>query len=137
MRGEVEAIRAALAPLGMSTYWTRVEGAPSLPYLLLWQSTGRPLDEQPLCGGGDPLTALIGVTTVALTPESAQEKAALVRRTLWPAGEPLTLDVPARYAEIKWSSFASSDEDRDNPLPATGAYPVIYVDLYRLTSLPA
>lgn len=136
MIGEVDAVRLALAPAARQVHWLRVQGTPVFPYYLLWQSTGRPLDEVPLCGSNDTVNAILGLTSVGKTAESAREVATAARRLLYPGGYPLELAVTGRQCEIQWSSFASAAEDRDVQLPG-GGYPCTYVDLYRLTSIPA
>lgn len=137
MRAEVEALRATLAPLAMKVYWQSVPPTetPSFPYLLLWQSTGRPFDEVPLDGRNEAWSAILGLTAVGTTTESAREKATLAKRLLTPGGYPLELPVVGRSVEVQWSSFGSAGEDRDANLPGVG-FPQFYVDLYRLTSLP-
>ena len=136
MRAEIEALTAELEPLGMARYWQSVPEPPAYPYVLLWQSTGRPLDEVPLDGRNEAWSAVIGLTLVAKTPEAAREKAALARRLLAPGGYPIELAVTGRAVEVAWTAFGSAGEDRDVSIPGAG-YPMFYVDLYRLTSLPA
>lgn len=135
MKAEIDALRDVLAPTGLETYWLKVPSSPAYPYRLLWQSTGRPLDERPLDNGTEAFTVLLGLTSVGVTPEVAREKASEARRILTPGGYPLELAVTGRLVDVEWSSFASAGEDRDVNVPRQG-FAQFYVDLYRLTSLP-
>lgn len=142
MRAEVAAIAAELAPLGMPVHWLRVDGTLAMsdyPYVLLWQSTGRPFFEAPLDGANEAIDAHIGVTVVGTTVAQAETKARLVKGVLTPGGRALDLTIPGRIASIRWAAFSVMQEDRDAPLPglATPGYAVIHVDLYRLISYPA
>lgn len=142
MRAEVEAIRNALAPLGMGFHYVRVDGPLTLkdyPYHLLWPSTGRPYGEAGLDGTDEAVSAVLGLTTVALTPAAAREKGHAARAILFPSGRPLELVVPGRCARIGWTAFGATQEDRNAPLPGAGqpGYPVTWVDMYRLISYPA
>lgn len=135
------ALRAVLAPLGMPVFWMRVERdltRADFPYLLLWQSTGRPFWEEPLDGYNRAWDAVVGVTTVGVTADQAETKARLVRAALEPDGYPLDLPVTGRSVRVEWEAFGAMQEDRDAAIPdhPKPGYPVTYVDLYRLTSLP-
>ena len=141
MRLEVAAIESALAPMGMGFHWVRVSESQSLsdyPYHLLWPSTDRPYGEVAIDGSDEATSTLLGLTTVALTPEAAREKGHAARRLLFPGGRALALPVAGRIARIQWSAFGSSQEDRSTPLPGTGTpgYPTTWVDMYLVTSYP-
>lgn len=141
MRAEVAALRAVLASLGMPTFWGRVNRdltQADYPYLLVWQSTGRPFDEVPLDGRNRAWSAVIGITTVGATTDSAVTKAREVSALLTPDGYPLDLPVAGRAVTVAWEAFGAMQEDRDVAIPGAPkpGYPMTYVDLYRLTSLP-
>lgn len=131
-RQHVEAVEGLLTDL--PCHWIEAPTA-TPPYRLLSQTGGRPFEELPLCGPNRAFTAHLSLTSVGATPEAAREKAKKARDGLGVEGEPVELTVPGRFVEIEWISFSASYVDRDLPLPVTN-YPTVYVDLYRLTSVP-
>lgn len=131
MRAHIAAIEALLAPLGYETYYVDVPDVPTLPYLLLWGSSGTPTTERPVGFPeleDDDLTDLLGVTCVAGTAYGVLTLRAAVRAVLNDSRP----TVQGRFVELHLFDSRDTQVDRDvNPHVPYG------VDVYRLTSVPA
>lgn len=131
MRAHIAAIEALLAPLGYETYYVDVPDVPTLPYVLLWGSSGTPTTERPVGFPeleDDDLTDLLGVTCVAGTAYGVLTLRAAVRAVLNDSRP----TVQGRFVELHLFDSRDTQVDRDvNPHVPYG------VDVYRLTSVPA
>lgn len=105
------------------------------PYLIVWTTSYRPTDEKALDDVADDITATIGITAVATTPQGAAIVAENAKQLLG-ATKYRRLDVPGRLAYIRWSAFQTAQVDRDVKLPDTNRHPAFQVDIYRLESTP-
>lgn len=132
MRAHIAGIKALLSDYGHPVYFGDVPAAPSYPYVLLWSGLGRMRSDE-FCGARDDLNDLIGVTTVAETPDAALVAGARVRSYLLGAS-PI---VAGRF--VQPLSLHDSQQvvvDRDVKLPATDRHPAYVVDLFRIISEP-
>lgn len=131
MREHIAAIEALLAPLGYETYYVDVPETPTLPYVLLWGSSGTPTAERPIGFpdlDDDDLTDLLGVTCVAGTAYGVLTVRSLVRGVLNDSRP----DVVGRFVELHLFDSRDTQVDRDvTPHVPFG------VDMYRLVSNPA
>jgi hypothetical protein len=128
----IDAIKALLAPLGYPVYYVDAPDRPTMPYVLLWGSSGVPSSEQAIVGPGD-LTDLLGITTVAATPEAVLIVRSRVRTVLDDSR-------PTSAGSLVWLNLADSRPtavDRDVTDPTTNRHPAYGVDMYRLIAVPA
>lgn len=127
MKPTIDAIRALLAGLGYQVYYVDVPTAPTLPYVLLWSSSGLRPVEVPVAGSSD-LTDTIGATAVAANADAVLIVQARVRGVLDGSH-------PAVTGRATWLNLSDSQPvavDRDvTPHVAYG------VDMYRLITTPA
>ena len=127
MREHLAAIRALLTAASLTSYHIDVPDVPTLPYVLVWSSSGMPGPEQSVAGAGD-LTDLVGVTAVASSADNVLIVRDRVRAVLDGARPTVT-------GRVVWLNLAASGTtaiDRDvTPHVAYG------VDQYRLISVPA
>lgn len=137
MLAHIDAIKAALAPLGWPVHFVTVPEAPTFPYVLLWSGSGDPAAEVPVCGPMDDLEAVVGVTAVAGTPEGALIVQKAVRAALSPGDARKPLPVSGRSASLARSGGQRVQVDRDVKIPGTDTSPAFAVDLYDLHSTPA
>lgn len=135
MIDHLDAIKAALAPLGYPVHLIQVSGSTSLPYLLLWSSSGR-LAGATLDDVRNDIDDSVGVTAAGVTGESALRVAQRARAVLTPGGMG-GLAVPGRRAWLRHYDSRPAFVDRDALIPGTSSYPVTAVDMYRLISTPA
>ena len=134
---------ARLAPLG-DVYLRRavkydddgVELALEYPYWIVWSTDSRPDKGGETLTDNQDITAVIGVTSVAETPLTAQIAAANARDRLGPASW-VKLDADGLGAHIRWQSQVGGAEDQAVTLPDTGQHPSYEVDFYKLVSTPA
>jgi len=129
MRAHLDAIKALLAPTGMPVHVVRHSGTLSHPYVLVWAPPGRLVSDS--LQTTNDLRDVVGVTTVAATPEAVYSKVDAVRACL--------LDVAPTVAgwhcdELKLRDSQPVTEDRDVKLPNSNAFPCFAVDLYDLSS---
>lgn len=132
MRGHIDAVTALLAPTGYTVYYVDVPEVPTLPYVLLWSSSGRMVSEA-ICDARTVLDEQLGVTTVAGTPEGVLTASAVVRARLDDAQ-------PAITGRRAWLALVDSQPvqvDRQTTIPSTNRHPAYGVDLYRYRSVPA
>lgn len=132
MIGHINAVRALLASTGYEVYYVDVPEVPTLPYVLLWSSSGR-MTAEALCGARDALDEQLGVTTVAGTPDGVLIAQQAVRARL-DGSQPM---VSSRRAWLDLVDSQQVQVDRQTTIPDTNRHPAYGVDLYRYRSVPA
>lgn len=137
MLAHIEAIKAALVPLGWQVHYVSVPESPVFPYVLLWSGSGDPGSEPSLCGPMDDVEAVVGVTVVAGSPEGVLTVQSAVRAVLSPGDARTPLVVAGRSASLKRTTGQAVQVDRDVKIPGTNTSPAFSVDLYDLHSTPA
>ena len=136
MRSHLDAIEAALSPLG---YPIHLWAAPEVTgqYLILssrsWES-GR---EPALCGTDRSLDTEVRVTAVAGTPAGVEVMLRRVRGVLGPDDSWVPLTVAGRSAQTRFERGEFIGVDRSVKTTTTDRHPGVGVDSYRLVSEPA
>lgn len=133
----IEHVEAIKDLIPYTTYFVDVPTNPTYPYVLVWTSAGSPGTEPAVCGPGEDIDAVVGLTHVAGTPEGALIVAHATRAVMKPTVGPLRLDVPGHAAWLTFFDSQNVQVDRDVTIPSTNRHPAFVVDLYRLTSTPA
>ena len=135
MRAELDAIEALMGAT-YTIYSDRVPASPTMPYLILWSSTGAPSPEVSVLGEISSIEASVGVTAVSLSKRVALTALERMRAALNPGGLPKTLTVAGRHAVLRLHDSLPVSEDTSVTFVG-GTHPMSGVDLYRIVSTPA
>lgn len=133
MQADIAAIRALLTAAGRTNYFVTVAGAPTLPYDLVWSSGGDLPVERPVADSHADVDELIGVTTVAGTPEGVLIAQAVTRGAL----DLKSPAVAGRITSLERVESRPIQVDSDVVVPGTNRNPAYGVDMYRYRSTPA
>lgn len=142
MRAELAAVEALLTPWGKQVFYveakeitdaTGVVTPISYPYVLLWGSPGL-MRAAEVDGVQDDLDDVLGVTTVALTPDACLKAVDKVRGHLL-GKQPLA---SGRHVQpLRLMDSQRIQADTAVTVPSTNTHPYYGVDIYRLISEPA
>lgn len=138
MLAHLEAVRAALEPLGYGSHLISVtDPIPAPPYWLIWSSVGRTVAPT-VDDAHTDIEDFVRLTAVAATPEFVYGMHAQARDILTPGGLPGRLEVAGRSAWLRPAGFEPPSVEVDFPvvIPGTSLHPHYAVDIYRLTSTP-
>lgn len=132
MRAHLDAIKAALAPLGYTTHLFAADVV-SGQYLILEAPSWDDPIEQRLADMDPSLDTEIRVKAVAGTPAGVEVMLRRVRGVLdgWPS-----LGVAGRAARTRFARSEFIGVDRDVTITGTDRHPGVGVDSYRLVSEP-
>lgn len=135
MRAHLDAIKAALAPLG---YTTHLWAAPAVTgqYLILSSRSWESGVEPALCGTDRSLDTEVRVTAVTGTPEGVETMLRLVRDLLGPDDDWTPLAVAGRHAQTHFARGEFIGYDTSVKITNTDRHPGVGVDSYRLLSEP-
>ena len=136
MRAHLDALRAALSPLG---YTTHLFAAPAVTaqYLILSSRSWESGDESALCGTDRSLDTEVRVTAVTGTPEGVAIMLDRVRALLGPDDDWAPLVVTGRVAQTHFARGEFIGVDDSVKITGTNRHPGVGVDSYRLVSEPA
>lgn len=139
MRGHLQALATALAPLGYPVHMFYAHplddgSMQPVPYLVLGGAWG--YGEEPVCGATDSLSAAVTVTCAASTAEGASVVAGRVGEHLSPGGAWTPVPMAGRKAEVRATGFTDPEVDRDVRLPNSNRHPGVAHVLLRMASDP-
>lgn len=136
MRAHLDALKAALSPLGYATHlWAAPDVTPQ--YLILSSRSWESSREASVCGTDRSLDTEVRVTAVAGTPEGVEVMLRRVRGLLGPDEEWVRVPLAGRHAQTHFARGEFIGVDDSVKITGTDRHPGVGVDSYRLVSEPA
>ena len=136
MRAHLDALKAALSPLGYATHlWAAPDVTPQ--YLILSSRSWESSREASVCGTDLSLDTEVRVTAVAGTPEGVEVMLRRVRGLLGPDEEWVRVPLADRHAQTHFARGEFIGVDDSVKITGTDRHPGVGVDSYRLVSEPA
>lgn len=136
MRGELEAVKAKVEALG---YVVHLHVAPTVTkqYVVIEApSTDGPIEER-LADGDPNVDTTVQVRAVTGTPEGVAIMLDRIRADLTPGREWTRLDVPGRFASLRWVRPEFIAVDTTVTFVDSDRHPAVGGESYRLVSEPA